>query len=264
MPRSSQLPTISMLGRDLLATGAGQRRMTLARPFLLVGLYALVYGAGWWWATPFIVFLLFIAIVTSAHDVVHGSLGLSRQATEWALFTLGGVLLASGHSYRTSHLQHHRNFPGPDDPEGDPARMTLWGAVRHGPVFLPVLWYWAWKRSSPSERRWLLAEAAWAMFVVIAGFALWPTTRALLLYAGLVYSGVWVFPLLTVHLPHRNYRDTPFYADPHPSGPYHSGALPRTHVPSRAPSVPTDSEPQPGQAFAAPGSHVPRSGSDAT
>jgi len=184
--------------------------MTLARPFLLVGLYALVYGAGWWWATPFIVFLLFIAIVTSAHDVVHGSLGLSRQATEWALFTLGAVLLASGHSYRTSHLQHHRNFPGPDDPEGDPARMTLWGAVWHGPVFLPVLWYWAWKRSSPSERRWLLAEAAWAMFVVIAGFALWPTTRALLLYAGLVYSGVWVFPLLTVHLPHRNYGDTPF------------------------------------------------------
>ena len=59
-------------------------------------------------------------------------------------------------------------------------------------------------------RRRLLAEAAWAMFVVIGGFALWPTTRALLLYAGLVYSGVWVFPLLTVHLPHRNYGDTPF------------------------------------------------------
>ena len=177
---------------------------------MLVAVYALLCATGYWWATPLVVFLIFVAIVTSAHDVVHGALGLTRRQTEWALFGCGAVLLASGHSYRASHLQHHRVFPGPDDPEGDPARMTLWGAVRHGPVFLPLLWFWSWKRSSRYERGWLAAEAAWAFTVVAAGIALWPITRGVLVYALLVHAGAWVFPLLTVHLPHRNYGDTPF------------------------------------------------------
>lgn len=210
MKRSPKLPTLSLLGRDLLETSRFQRWMTLLRPLLLVGAYALLYAAGLWWATPLVVFLIFVAIVTSTHDVVHGSLGLGRRQTDWALFASGAVLLASGHSYRTSHLQHHRVFPGPDDPEGDPARMTFWGAVRHGPLFLPRLWLWAFRRSSRAERRWLLAEALWAFAVLALGAALWPTTRAVLLYAALVYTGAWVFPLLTVHLPHRHFGDTPF------------------------------------------------------
>jgi beta-carotene hydroxylase len=199
-----------MLGRDLLETSRGQRVLTLARPFVLIGVYGLVYSAGWWWATPLVVFLIFVAIVTSAHDVVHGSIGLRRRQAEWALFALGALLLASGHSYRASHLQHHRVFPGADDPEGDPARMPFWAAVRHGPVFLPLLWWWAWKRSSAYERGWLLAESLWALLVILAGAGLWPVTHAVMLYAGLVCSGAWVFPLLTVHLPHRNYGDTVF------------------------------------------------------
>jgi beta-carotene hydroxylase len=209
MPTDPPLPALSVLGRDLLETTGRQRNVTLARPFVLIGLYAVVYGIGWWWAAPLIVFLIFIAIVTSAHDVVHGSLQLSRRQTDWALFASGAVILASGHSYRASHLQHHRVFPGPDDPEGDPARMTLWRAVRHGPVFLPLLWRWAWKRSSLRERRWLLAEALWALLVIVAGIVLWPVTHAVLVYACLVHVGAWVFPLLTVHLPHRDYGDTP-------------------------------------------------------
>ena len=32
-------------------------------------------GAGLWWLTPLIVFLIFVAVVTVAHDVVHGTLG---------------------------------------------------------------------------------------------------------------------------------------------------------------------------------------------
>ena len=203
-----ELPTISALGRDLLVTSRRQRRLTLLRPFALIALYALVYAAGGWWITPLIVFLVFIAIVTSAHDVVHNGLGLDRRSTDRWLFILGAVLLASGHSYRLTHLQHHRVFPAPDDPEGEPARMTLWRAVLHGPLFLPLLWLWSWRRA-PRERGWLLAEAGWALAVVVAGIALWPLTRAVALYAALVYSGAWVFPLLTVHLPHRNYGDTP-------------------------------------------------------
>jgi beta-carotene hydroxylase len=193
-----------------LRTTNRQRVITLARPVLLILTYALAYKAGLWWAAPIVVFLLFIAVVTSAHDVVHDAIGLSEGATEWALFFLGAALLASGHSYRATHLQHHRTFPGRDDPEGDPARMTLWGAVCHGPVFLPRLWGWAWQRATQRDQRWLLAEAGSAVLLIVAGLALWPISHSLLLYCGLVYVGAWVFPLLTVHLPHRNYGDTPF------------------------------------------------------
>src|SRR5262249_51398747 len=113
--------------------------------------------------------------------------------------------------YRTTHLQHHRAFPGPDDPEGDPARMKLWAAVLHGPVFLPRLWWWAYRRQHgrPGQRAWLLAEAGWAPAIPVAGILLWPWTSSVLLYAALVLVGSWVYPLLPVHLPHHDYGDHP-------------------------------------------------------
>jgi beta-carotene hydroxylase len=204
-----ELPRLDALGRDLLTTTRRQRWRACTRPFILLLVYAAAAGFGWWWLTPVLVFLIFVAIVTVTHDVVHGALGLGPRQTEWALFVFGGILLESGHAYRLSHLQHHRVFPGPDDPEGDPARMGFWRAVLHGPIFLPRLWWWAFRRSRWTERRWLLAEAGWAIAVPVAGILLWPWTPAALLYAVLVLVGCWVYPLLTVHLPHRGYGDTP-------------------------------------------------------
>ena len=193
---------------DLLRTTRAQRRWALARPFLGVATFALAAYAKVWWITPFIVFLIFVAIVTAAHDVVHGSLALGPRATDWALFAMGAILLESGHAYRISHTRHHQVFPGPDDPEGDPARMSLAGAILYGPLFLPRLWLWAWRRS-PAQRGWLAAEAAWALAVIATGVALLPVSPAVLIYVALGYAGSWSYPLLTVHLPHRNYGDTP-------------------------------------------------------
>src|SRR5262249_48475860 len=176
------LPCLDNLGGDLLVTTRRQRWLACARPFLGVAAYAGAAYLGWWWLTPFIVFLIFVAIVTATHDVVHGSLGLSPRQTDWALFAFGAVLLESGHAYRTTHLQHHRVFPGPDDPEGDPARMRLWQAICYGPLFLPRLWFWAYQRNRkrPDQQRWLLAEVAWALAVVVAGILVWPWTEAVL------------------------------------------------------------------------------------
>jgi fatty acid desaturase len=210
-PAEPPLPTLDELGRDLLATTARQRRRALARPFLLAAVFFLAWHLGLWWLTPPVVFLIFVAVVTVTHDVVHNALGLTPRGTEWALFVLGGVLLESGHAYRATHHQHHRVFPGPDDPEGDPARMSFWAAVAHGPLFLPRLWLWAYRRTRgrPDQRRWLIAEAAWALLVPAAGVALLPWTGGVLAYAALAVVGSWVYPLLTVHLPHRGYGDTP-------------------------------------------------------
>jgi beta-carotene hydroxylase len=136
---------------------------------------------------------------------------LGPKLSDWFLFLLGAVLFESGHAYRTSHLQHHRVFPGPDDPEGDPARMSFIKAVMWGPVFLPRLWLWAFKRQKTNQRqrRWLMLEAGWALMGPVAAMVAWPWTKALALYVVLVFIGSWVYPLLTVHLPHHHYGDTP-------------------------------------------------------
>jgi beta-carotene hydroxylase len=200
-----------VLGGDLLVTGRRRRWFALGRPFVGVLLFVLAVRFELWWATPTIVFLIFIAVVTGTHDVVHSAVGLGRRQTEWALFLLGAVLFESGHAYRCSHLQHHHVFPGPDDPEGDPARMTLWGAVRYGPVMLPVLWWWAFRRnaSRPEQRGWLLLEALWPVVFAVLSTLAFRQTLALTLYLVLAVTGSWVYPLLTVYLPHHGYGPTP-------------------------------------------------------
>lgn len=211
VPPEPALPPLAALGTDLLRTTPWQRRLALARPWIGIALYALAAYAGWWWLTPIIVFFIFVAVVTVTHDVVHGSLGLTPQQTEWALFFCGAALLESGHAYRATHLQHHRLFPSDDDPEGEPARMSLWGAVVCGVVFLPRLWLWAYARSRgrKQQRRWLIAELAWAVGFAVFALIMMHWTPYLAGYCGLAIVGSWVYPLLTVHLPHRNYGSTP-------------------------------------------------------
>ena len=209
-PLETPLPRLDALGRDLVTTRAGRRWLALLRPFLGLTAYALAAHARLWWLEPIIVFFIFVAVVTVTHDVAHGSLGLSLRQTEWTLFLLGILLLESGHAYRATHRQHHRVFPGPDDPEGAPARMGLVRAILWGPAFLPRLWWWAYRRAtSTPARRWLLAEAMTAISILmIAVFSIFHFP-ALAIYCALAIVGSWVYPLLTVHLPHHHYGPTP-------------------------------------------------------
>ncbi len=134
------LPSLAELGADLLVTTRRQRIVTLARPYLGIGVFVLLVWFGLWWLTPLAMFAIFVAVVTATHDVVHRTLGLRDRQTDLALFLLGVVLLESGHAYRVTHQQHHRLFPDGDDPEGYPAKLSLFGAVCYGPVFLVRLW----------------------------------------------------------------------------------------------------------------------------
>jgi beta-carotene hydroxylase len=206
-----QLPTLHELGTDLLVTTPRQRWIGLARPFVGLAIYILAAYFDLWWLTPVIVFLIFVAVVTVTHDVVHGTLGLTKRQTEWALFLMGAVLMESGHAYRTTHRQHHTIFPEDDDPEGYPAKMSLIGAILYGPVFLWRLWWWAFQRNrgGRGQRAWLLIEGALPLMVLSAGLLLWQRTPYVLLYAVLAIVGSWVYPLLTVYLPHKDFGDTP-------------------------------------------------------
>ena len=89
--------------------------------------------------------------------------------------------------------------------------MSLFDAILWGPAFLPAgLWFWAYRHAqSRAARHWLLLEACIAVVIPILGFAIGSRTPALLFYCVLVIVGSWVYPLLTVHLPHRDYGPTP-------------------------------------------------------
>jgi beta-carotene hydroxylase len=202
-------PALEDLGNDLLSTRRGQRRLALARPAIGVAGYVLAAAFGLWWLTPFIMFGIFVAVVTVTHDVVHRSIGLGPRGSEWALFLCGLTLLESGHAYRATHLQHHRAFPSAadDDPEGYPAHFGLVRAACYGPVFLVRLWWWAYRRGR--QRGWLLAEAIVPVLVCALGVALLPVTPMLLWYVVMAVAGSWVYPLLTVYLPHHGFGDTP-------------------------------------------------------
>lgn len=212
-PEMLGLPRLDALGADLLTTTAHQRRWALLRPFLGVAAYIAAAGLDLWWLTPIIVFFTFVAVVTVTHDVVHGTLGLNPRQTEWALFAMGVVLMESGHAYRTTHHQHHAVFPGEtedDDPEGYPAHIPMWGALLYGPVFLTRLWVWAWQHSRHTDQRlWLLIEGAIPLMTIAIGILILQQTPYLLWYAAQAIIGSWVYPLLTVYLPHRDFGDTP-------------------------------------------------------
>ncbi len=205
------LPTLNDLGTDLLTTTPRQRWIALVRPFIGVIAYALAVYFGLWWLTPIIVFLIFVAVVTVTHDVVHGTLGLTRRQTDWALFAMGVVLLESGHAYRTTHHRHHSIFPGDDDPEGYPAKMSLFGALIYGPVFLCRLWIWAFQRNHGifTQQLWLLIEGVIPILAIFGGIVLWNVIPAVLIYVVMAIVGSWIYPLLTVYLPHKDYGDTP-------------------------------------------------------
>ncbi|MEY9966281.1 fatty acid desaturase [Streptacidiphilus sp. MAP12-16] len=203
----STLPTLAALGADRFVTTRRQRLTALGRPGAGMLCFAVAAWLQWWWLTPVIVFATFVAVVTVTHDVVHHTLGLSARATDWGLFAMGLVLLESGHAYRATHTQHHRLFPHPDDPEGYPAELTLLGAVCYGPVFLARLWCWSYRRGA--DRGWLLAEAAAPFALLGVGVLAWPYTAGVLVYAVMAIVGSWVYPLLTVYLPHHGYGDTP-------------------------------------------------------
>jgi beta-carotene hydroxylase len=212
--QSLELPTLDELGEDLLVTTPRQRWVGLVRPFAGVALYIAAALLDLWWLTPIIVFLTFVAVVTVTHDVVHGTLGLGPRQTDWALFFMGAVLMESGHAYRITHHRHHAHFPAEtehDDPEGYPAHISLFGAILYGPIFLTRLWLWAWQMSAdkPRQRVWLLVEGALPWLVIAAGIALWDQTPYILWYAAMAIVGSWVYPLLTVYLPHKDFGDTP-------------------------------------------------------
>src|SRR3954452_13736669 len=149
-------------------------------------------------------FLVFTTVISLMHDMVNGSLGLRRRSTDITLFLAGALLLVSGHAYRATHINHHRVFPDDDDPEGEAARMSVLGALAAGPLHVPRIWLWAFRRAQRA-RRWLVVEAAVPPLALAVGLR----APAVLVYAVLALVGGGLSPLLTVRLAHAHPGDEP-------------------------------------------------------
>lgn len=198
------LPTLEILGTDLLRVTPFQRVWSILRPVFCVAAYFIFAVHGWWIpAVLAVAGLMFITYVSTSHDLLHRTLGFSRAVNDVLLSGTEMLVLRSGHAFRLTHLQHHRHFPQDDDVEGLVARLPWWRALLSGIGNQSRLFLWAWQRARGKDRKWMAVEAAWAIGLGLMSVALWPVTKVVLIYVGLIVTSSWLYPLATVWIPHR-------------------------------------------------------------
>ncbi len=196
------LPTLSQLGGDLLHVTPGRLFVTLALPFVAMGCYTLFALLGWWpLAVVSVMVLSFVTYGSSSHDLVHRTLHLPHHFNDFMLSLIELLSLRSGTAYRLSHLHHHQHLLADDDIEGATAHGSLLGAVASGPTTQIRIWLWAWRNHQPMRPR-LLFEGVGILILIIIAIATFRWTPVPLVYAALVIGGSWLFPLITVYIPH--------------------------------------------------------------
>ncbi|MFN0030408.1 MAG: fatty acid desaturase family protein [Acidimicrobiales bacterium] len=196
-----RLPTIWELGEDLLRLTPGRRRAELLWPPALVAGYWLLAGSGRWLGATVAVVLFFPRFGVLFHDLLHQSLRLSPRWNDLMLSVIGLTALQSGHAIAITHLEHHRHFPGPADPEAYLGPLLWWRALLHGPIYQYRMWARALNRC-PSPWRRIAVEAAAHVGLVAGSVMALRWTAAPLLYVALMMTGNSIFPALSVKLLH--------------------------------------------------------------
>ena len=199
---SEALPSLEEIGHDLLVVPLWRRTLSLIVPFVLVPLFFLFAARGWWIAAlgcP--VILSFVTYGSVSHDLVHRTLNLPQWLNEILLSAMELITFRSGHAYRYTHLHHHARFPAGDDMEGEAARMPLKRALFEGFAHQPRLWWFAF-RHAPHDRAWILGEGIAVVVLLAASAAAIPVTPLPAMYAALMIMGTWIFPIVTVIIPH--------------------------------------------------------------
>jgi fatty acid desaturase len=186
--------------RDLVALRPAERwrELLLPIPFLVAAWTAFALDS-----LPFVLIgsaYFFLAGLRVVHDAFHGNLALSRRTNDLVLLALSGLMLGSMHAVRLTHLQHHRDCLGPGDVEGNTARRSALGAIAAGAAFPFALHRAAWRLGDRVGRRWIAAELALTIALVLAAvFAGLPplTTHVVLMLIAQALTGF--FAVWTVH-----------------------------------------------------------------
>ncbi len=203
MRGNDELPSLEELGKDLVMLPVWRLAYSIVLPFVLVaGFFMLAAHGLWIGALACPVILSFITYGSISHDLVHRTLGLPRWLNEPLLCAIELITFRSGHAYRFTHLHHHAHFPAVDDVEARAARMPLPGALIDGVTLQPRLWFLA-RREAKRERGWIVSEGFAVILLLAGSIALIPVTPLPAIYAVLMIAGSWVFPLVTVFIPHN-------------------------------------------------------------
>jgi fatty acid desaturase len=141
------------------------RELTLPLPWLAVSLWC--YAQDHWVWGAMASFYLFLTGLRQSHGAQHYTLGTSRWSQDLVLSALSVIMLASMHAVQVSHLHHHRHCLDEDDTEGSTARLPWWQAILAGPLFPVRLHRAAWQLGSPAKRRWIAAEVAGLLSVIV-------------------------------------------------------------------------------------------------
>lgn len=114
-------------------------------------------------------FYLFLTGLRQTHNAHHYALGLSKRATEWAMFALSVLMMSSMHAIQVTHLHHHKHCLDEEDVEASTAKLSALGALLFGPRFITGLHYHALRLAKRRQRRWILFELgallAWSLLV---------------------------------------------------------------------------------------------------
>ena len=196
------LPTLNELGRDLLHVTALRRLLTIGMPFVIIVGYVIFACLGWWpLAVLSVMMLCFVTYGSSSHDLVHQTLGLHRRWNFFWLSLIEILSFRSGTAYRLSHIHHHQHLLEESDVEGSAAHFSLVRTLLCGPTLQLRLWLWSLSKF-PQHRLSLLLEAAGIVVLLVAAVFTAQWTWIPLIYTALVIAGSWVFPLITVYIPH--------------------------------------------------------------
>jgi len=205
--RDADLPSLNLLGRDLLAVQMWRRAVSLTTPFLLTIAFFVFAARGLWIGSILCTMILtFLTYGSISHDLVHRNLRLPPALNEALLCAIELVSFRSGHAYRAVHLHHHARFPAPDDLEGSAAGMTWWRALLDGVTLQPRLWVFAFRHSR--NRSWIVGEAVGVVVLLVVSMVAIPWTIAPIIYAALMILGSWLFPFITSFIPHDPKAET--------------------------------------------------------
>jgi len=195
-------PTLDELGPELLRVSALRKAVSLVLPFVLTTLF-FVFGSHelWFPALACPVLLSFYTYGSISHDLVHRNLRLRPLVNDVLLTAIELLGIRSGHAYRLSHLHHHARFPAADDIEAASSRLPFGRAIFAGLTLQPRLYLWALRKPGP-HRRWVIAEGLLILGLIAASLAALTWTILPALYIALMIAGSWVFPIITVLIPH--------------------------------------------------------------
>ena len=204
-------PSLKELGGDLLCVTWWRRLFTLAAPFLAMACYVLFACYRCWsLAIASVMVLSFVTYGSTSHDLVHRTLRLPRRLSDFLLSLIELLSLRSGTAYRLSHLHHHRHMLEENDAEGATAHGSLLRAIGSGPTMQIRLWIWACRNHNRMRSRLLLEGCGIVVLIVLAIVALrWHPGP--LVYVVLVIGGSWLFPLITVYIPHDGHASEPLH-----------------------------------------------------